>query len=126
MDVGSVSLPTLKIGISQGRPESIRPDRMGRAEFRGDCVKSAYNFMEGAAQGGMILCEQDFAEKAAEAWASAQPPELDLPGGTTDHIIEEEEEDLRTSRPWEYLESEEVSQPHSGTGECILHLPPII
>uniref|UniRef100_A0A7S3VNQ7 Guanylate cyclase domain-containing protein n=2 Tax=Dunaliella tertiolecta TaxID=3047 RepID=A0A7S3VNQ7_DUNTE len=101
--------PRLKIGISQGRPESIRPDHMGRAEYQGDCVKSAYNFMEGAAQGGMILCEQDFAEKAAEAWASAQPPELDLPNSLSHHVIEDEMFSPRTSRPWEVLQRQHKS-----------------
>eukprot|EP00983_Pelagomonas_calceolata_P068621 1150001-Pelagomonas_calceolata.AAC.2 len=71
--------------------------------------------MEGAAQGGMILCEQDFAEKAAEAWASAQPPELDLPNSLSHHVIEDEMFSPRTSRPWEVLQN----HPPTCTVECM-------
>eukprot|EP00983_Pelagomonas_calceolata_P057476 1145079-Pelagomonas_calceolata.AAC.2 len=44
--------------------------------------------MEGAAQGGMIVCEQDVAMRAAEAWAATQPsaePEQAL--GPTLHTV---------------------------------------
>ncbi|KAF5828611.1 hypothetical protein DUNSADRAFT_17324 [Dunaliella salina] len=30
--------PRLKIGISQGRPDSIQPDHLGRSDYHGDCV----------------------------------------------------------------------------------------
>ncbi|KAF5828608.1 hypothetical protein DUNSADRAFT_17321 [Dunaliella salina] len=30
--------PRLKIGISQGRPDSIQPDHLGRADYIGACV----------------------------------------------------------------------------------------
>eukprot|EP00200_Dunaliella_tertiolecta_P006484 CAMPEP_0202342542 /NCGR_PEP_ID=MMETSP1126-20121109/3063_1 /ASSEMBLY_ACC=CAM_ASM_000457 /TAXON_ID=3047 /ORGANISM="Dunaliella tertiolecta, Strain CCMP1320" /LENGTH=1296 /DNA_ID=CAMNT_0048933515 /DNA_START=311 /DNA_END=4201 /DNA_ORIENTATION=- len=62
--------PRLKIGICEGRPDSIQPDHLGRADYHGDCVNSAARFMEGSAQGGMIVLEQELAVKAAEAWAS--------------------------------------------------------
>eukprot|EP00967_Tisochrysis_lutea_P016433 scaffold18517_cov17-Tisochrysis_lutea.AAC.1 len=31
----------LKIGISFGRPDSIQPDHLGRADYHGDCVNSS-------------------------------------------------------------------------------------
>ncbi|KAF5834843.1 hypothetical protein DUNSADRAFT_8344 [Dunaliella salina] len=65
--------PRLKIGISQGRPDSIQPDHMGRSDYHGDCVNSAARYME-AAQGGMIVCEQELALKAAEAWSAMRSP----------------------------------------------------
>eukprot|EP00983_Pelagomonas_calceolata_P093325 1157764-Pelagomonas_calceolata.AAC.7 len=33
----------LKIGISQGRPDSIQPDHLGRADYHGDCVNRLYS-----------------------------------------------------------------------------------
>uniref|UniRef100_A0A7S3QMH0 Guanylate cyclase domain-containing protein n=1 Tax=Dunaliella tertiolecta TaxID=3047 RepID=A0A7S3QMH0_DUNTE len=88
--------PRLKIGISQGRPDSIQPDHLGRADYHGDCVNSAARFMEGAAQGGMIVCEQDVAVKAAEAWAAMRTLELD-PAVRENIVIDGERR--RTPRP---------------------------
>ncbi|KAF5834039.1 hypothetical protein DUNSADRAFT_9430, partial [Dunaliella salina] len=59
----------------------------------------ALNFTDGAAQGGLILCEQDLAEKAAEKWASTRPPQLDPPKHSANHVIKEKIH--HTSRPGE-------------------------
>jgi len=96
----------LKIGISFGRPDSIQPDHLGRADYHGDCVNSAARFMEGAAQGGMIVCERDVAMRAAEAWSSMQ---------SSSEAEQTTETTLQVSRSWSASQSAHSSHEQQQT-----------
>ncbi|GAX74580.1 hypothetical protein CEUSTIGMA_g2029.t1 [Chlamydomonas eustigma] len=53
--------PRLKMGVCEGRVESIFPDHMGRADYHGPSVNQAARFMDAGAHGGQVVCEETLA-----------------------------------------------------------------
>ena len=46
------------MGLCEGCPKSILPDHMGRADYHGASVNQAARYMDAAAHGGQIACEE--------------------------------------------------------------------
>ena len=67
--------PRLKMGICEGLARSILPDHMGRADYHGTSINQAARFMDAAAHGGMIACEEALARRVMENWVRSQPPD---------------------------------------------------
>ncbi|GAX82930.1 hypothetical protein CEUSTIGMA_g10357.t1 [Chlamydomonas eustigma] len=51
--------PRLKMGICEGRPLSIMPDHMGRADYHGDSINLACRLMGAGAHGGQVVCKEE-------------------------------------------------------------------
>ncbi|GAX77398.1 hypothetical protein CEUSTIGMA_g4844.t1 [Chlamydomonas eustigma] len=62
--------PRLKMGVCEGVPGSIMPNHLGRADYHGACVNQAARFMDAAAHGGQIACEENTATRVMDAWAA--------------------------------------------------------
>ncbi|GAX81930.1 hypothetical protein CEUSTIGMA_g9358.t1, partial [Chlamydomonas eustigma] len=60
--------PRLKMGVCEGVPGSIVPDYLGRADYHGTSVNQAARFMDAAAHGGQIACQEELAECVFSAW----------------------------------------------------------
>jgi class 3 adenylate cyclase len=50
--------PRLKMGVCEGVPQSVEPDHVGRADYHGASVNQAARFMDVAAHGGQVACEE--------------------------------------------------------------------
>ncbi|KAI8476209.1 MAG: hypothetical protein J3K34DRAFT_271511 [Monoraphidium minutum] len=60
--------PRLKMGVCEGVPQSLEPDHVGRADYHGASVNAAARFMDAAAHGGQIACEEGLAAGVFSAW----------------------------------------------------------
>ncbi|GAX78736.1 hypothetical protein CEUSTIGMA_g6173.t1 [Chlamydomonas eustigma] len=61
--------PRLKMGVCEGVPSSIMPDHMGRADYHGACINQAARFMDAAAHGGQVACDEVLAQGVFKNWA---------------------------------------------------------
>ncbi|KAF5843591.1 hypothetical protein DUNSADRAFT_12853 [Dunaliella salina] len=67
----------MKMGLNEGKPDSIQPDYLGRGDYNGDVVNQASRFMEGAAAGGMVSCDEQLARRVFHHW-NKRAAQLDL------------------------------------------------
>ena len=51
----------LKMGVCAGEPRTILPDHLGRADYHGASVNQAARYMDAAAHGGQVVCEEALA-----------------------------------------------------------------
>ena len=64
------------MGVCEGKPRSILPDHLGRADYHGASINQAARYMDAAAHGGMIACEAELAAKVFAIWRAERPPDL--------------------------------------------------
>ncbi|KAF5835292.1 hypothetical protein DUNSADRAFT_7617 [Dunaliella salina] len=60
--------PRLKMGVTEGRPRSIHPDHLGRADYYGTHINNAARYMDAAAHGGMIATDMAMAQHVLDIW----------------------------------------------------------
>ncbi len=61
----------LRMGMCHGCPRAIVPDHMGRADYHGASINSAARYMDAAAHGGMVVCEEETAKRIIDTWNKA-------------------------------------------------------
>ena len=60
--------PRLKMGMCEGQATSVIPDHLGKADYHGASINQAARFMDAAAHGGQIACEEHVALRIAGTW----------------------------------------------------------
>lgn len=56
------------MGLCEGFPSSIMPNHMGKADYHGVSVNQAARFMDAAAHGGQVACEEDLVLRVFGSW----------------------------------------------------------
>ncbi|GAX78935.1 hypothetical protein CEUSTIGMA_g6375.t1 [Chlamydomonas eustigma] len=65
--------PRLKMGVCEGTPSSIMPDHMGRADYNGTSINQAARFMDAAAHGGQIACDEKLTVCVLDSYMDQRP-----------------------------------------------------
>lgn len=60
--------PRLRMGMCHGCPRAIVPDHNGRADYHGASINSAARYMDAAAHGGQLVCEEETAAAMINKW----------------------------------------------------------
>lgn len=68
------------MGICEGFARSILPDHMGRADYHGASINQAARFMDAAAHGGQIACEEALALRVMSRWTEGEGEGMDQLG----------------------------------------------
>ena len=85
------------MGVCEGIPSSIMPDHSGRADYHGTSINQAARFMDAAAHGGQVACEEHLAVSVLARWGQVLAPRI--PPSAQQHPKQQRDSPQRGAHP---------------------------